>query len=78
MRKPISYYVNGYIPENIEDSIAFIDETANRLLYIDLLAGEKDLRIPAAFDQEDTDWVYALEPDRKKEFLKYLSCLLNG
>jgi len=78
MSQPIGYYVSGAIPENVQDSIAFISKKETEPMYFDLLAGAKDIRIPAAFDQEDTDWIYALEGEQRRGFLLYLSNLLHG
>jgi len=78
MSQPIGYYVSGAIPQSLEDSIAASDEKETLSMHIDLLAGKEIIRIPAAFDQGDTNWIYALEGEQRRGFLIYLSNFLHG
>ena len=78
MSKAIGYYVNGAIPQSLEDSIAASDTSETSAMYIDLFEGKEDIRIPAAFDQDSIDYLYQLEGERKNEFLRYLSNFLHG
>jgi len=78
MSQPIGFYVSGDIPQSLEDSIAASNEKQTIPMYMDLFEGAEDISIPPAFNQEDTAWVYALEGERKREFLLYLANLFHG